>query len=118
MSHVYITGTDHLTIKFSSSPTKSTTRLVWGISMLIIYIRDVDLLRPSEGGWAPIVFLLLLILCEIAPIIILMDYSFMTLFEFDKATTREIPLMPGPTEQTGCDNSAQEPLLGDINSIE
>ena len=91
--------------------------------MLIIYIRDVDLLRPSEGGWAPIVFLLLLLLCEIVPIIFLLDYSFMTLFEFDKATTREIPLMPGTTEQKiGGDHSslksAQEPLLSDINSIQ
>lgn len=91
--------------------------------MLIIYIRDVDLLRPSEGGWAPIIFLLLLILCEIVPIIVLMDYSFMTIFEFDRAAAaREMPSIPrlgASYEQTETDKSslvaAQEPLLGDIS---
>lgn len=86
--------------------------------MLIIYMRDVDLLRPSEGGWAPLIFLLLLIVCEIVPIVVLMDYSFMTIFEFDRTTTREMPLLPQlgtAFEQTEADKSsliaAQEPLL-------
>ena len=87
--------------------------------MLIIYIRDVDLLRPSQGGWAPICFLLLLILCEISPIIILMDGSFMTIFEFDRAaSTRDMPEMTSDTnfiEQVGHKScAAAEPLLNDL----
>jgi hypothetical protein len=76
--------------------------------MLIIYINDVDLLRPSEASWAPIIFLLLLILCEIGPIIILMDYSFMTIFEFDSAATREMSLVNPVANPT---SSVEEPLL-------
>ena len=89
--------------------------------MLVIYVRDVDLLRPSGGGlMAPIAFLLLLILCEIAPILILMDYSFMnfmTIFEFDRAATREMPEMQssiGPMQHLGDKSdlgAAAEPLL-------
>mmetsp|Transcript_19949 Transcript_19949/g.42809 ORF Transcript_19949/g.42809 Transcript_19949/m.42809 type:complete len:374 (-) Transcript_19949:698-1819(-) len=68
----------------------SVSRIVWGVSMLVIYIRDVDLLRPEGSGWSPLILFLLLVLCEIAPIIILMDYSFMTIFEFADSATREM----------------------------
>ncbi|KAL7540053.1 hypothetical protein ACHAWF_006574 [Thalassiosira exigua] len=68
----------------------SVGRIIWGIAMLIIYIQDVDLLRPGGSGWSPILFFLLLVFCEIAPIIVLCDYSFMTLFEFSDAATREM----------------------------
>lgn len=97
--------------------------------MLVIYIRDVDLLRPSQGGWAPIIFLLLLIFCEIAPVIILMDYSFMTIFasmtifEFDVAATRAMPSLPLSSNRLEIDHedgdeaslsAAREPLLSEF----
>jgi hypothetical protein len=99
---------------------QSLTRIVWGTSMLIIYIHDVDLLRPSQGGWAPICFLLLLILSEISPIIILMDYSFMTIFEFDRAATRDNMPEAAPDSsliEQRCHKSlsaAAEPLLNGL----
>jgi len=68
----------------------SVSRIIWGVSMLVIYIKDVDLLRPGGSGWSPIILFLLLVLCEIAPIIVLMDYSFMTIFEFADSATREM----------------------------
>jgi len=67
----------------------SVTRIIWGISSLIFYIHDVDLLRP-QAGWLPIVLFLLLLLTEILPIIILMDYSFMTMVGFQDSATREM----------------------------
>jgi hypothetical protein len=92
--------------------------------MLVIYIRDVDLLRPSQGGWAPIIFLLLLIFCEIAPVIILMDYSFMTIFEFDGAATRTMPSLPLSNNRLEIDqevgdeaymSAARDPLLSELS---
>jgi hypothetical protein len=68
----------------------SVSRIIWGLSTLTFYIHDVDLLRPSSGWWSPMVLLLLLIACEISPIIVLMDYSFMTIFEFADVATREM----------------------------
>lgn len=84
----------------------SVTRFIWGVSMLVIYIRDVDLLRPAGSGWSPIVFFLLLVLCEIVPINVLMDYSFMTIFEFADSATREMTSLAAgqhvlPTEGLG-----------------
>ena len=68
----------------------SVGRIVWGVSMLFIYRHDVDLLRPTGNGWSPIVLFLLLVLCEIAPIIVLMDYSFMTIFNFAEQATQQL----------------------------
>lgn len=68
----------------------SISRIIWGVSQLIVYIHDVDLLRPTQAGWSPIVLFLLLVLCEIAPITVLMEYSFMTIFEFAETATREM----------------------------
>ena len=68
----------------------SVSRIIWGASQLIAYIHDVDLLRPEQASWSPIIFFLLLVLCEIVPIIVLMDYSFMTIYEFADGATREM----------------------------
>ena len=67
----------------------SVTRIIWGVSTLTIYIHDIDLLRSSSGRSAIILFFLLCC-CEIAPIIVLMDYSFLTIFEFAESATREL----------------------------
>eukprot|EP01082_Thalassiosira_pseudonana_P000636 g539.t1 g539 contig10:255778-256928(-) len=105
----------------------SLSRIVWGASMLAIYIHDVDLLRPSQGGWIPMAFLLQLIFCEIAPIIVLMDYSFMTIFDF--GSSREMPSLASrqhdmamnerrswnveesPRRSDDASSEAEEPLL-------
>lgn len=58
--------------------------------MLFIWTRDIDLLRPTGSGRSPIILFMLLVLCEIAPIVALMDYSFMTMFEFADSATREM----------------------------
>ncbi len=68
----------------------SISRIIWGFSTLTLYIHDVDLLRPSSGWWSSVLLLLLLIACEISPIIVLMDYSFMTVFKFADVATREM----------------------------
>lgn len=69
----------------------SVSRIIWGISTLTLYFRNVDLLRPTQAGlWSPLVLFILFVLCEIAPIIVLMDYSFMTIFEFADSATREM----------------------------
>ncbi|KAL7465943.1 hypothetical protein ACHAXS_006255 [Conticribra weissflogii] len=67
----------------------SLSRMIWGAAMLVIYIKDVDLLS-TKSGLEPLILFLLFILCEIAPIIVLMDYSFMTIFEFERGATREM----------------------------
>jgi hypothetical protein len=69
----------------------SISRMLWGVSTLTLYYRNVDLLRPTTSGtWSPVILFILFVVCEIAPIIVLMDYSFMTIFEFADSATREL----------------------------
>jgi len=69
----------------------SVSRIIWGISTLTLYFRNVDLLRPTQAGmWSPLVLFILFVLCEIAPIVVLVDYSFVTIFEFADSATREM----------------------------
>ena len=65
----------------------SVARIAWGISMLFAWAHDIDLLT-SQGGWSPIILLGLLFFCEIVPIIALMDYSFIAIFDFERRATR------------------------------
>ena len=97
----------------------SVTRIVWGVSALILYIHDVDLLRPSQAGWSPIILFLLLVFCEIGPIIVLMDYSFMTMVGFANEATREMTsLATGQHVLDGVNNQGNDeevPAFGDNN---
>ena len=97
----------------------SVTRIVWGVSALILYIHDVDLLRPSQAGWSPIILFLLLVFCEIGPIIVLMDYSFMTMVGFANEATREMTSLPtGQHVLDGVNNQGNDeevPAFGDNN---
>jgi len=53
--------------------------------MLLAWIHDIDLLT-SQGGWSLVLFVLLLF-CEIVPIIALMDYN-RIIFDFERGATR------------------------------
>ena len=64
----------------------SLTRIVWGISMLFVWTHDIDLLT-SRDGWSPIILFVLLLICEIFPIIALMDYN-RIIFDFELGATR------------------------------
>ena len=64
----------------------SLSRVVWGISMLLAWIHDIDMLT-SQNGWSPIILFFLLLLCEIIPIIALMDYN-RIIFDFERGATR------------------------------
>ncbi|KAK1740601.1 hypothetical protein QTG54_008696 [Skeletonema marinoi] len=63
----------------------SLSRIVWGVAMLLAWIHDIDLLT-SQGGWSLVLFVLLLF-CEIVPIIALMDYN-RIIFDFERGATR------------------------------
>lgn len=54
--------------------------------MLMAWTHDIDLLT-SQGGWSPIILFFLLLLCEIVPIIALMDYN-RIIFDFERGATR------------------------------
>ena len=55
----------------------STTRIVWGIATLLVFIYNVELLQDSHTPvWSFVVLLLLFFICEILPIVAMLDYSY------------------------------------------
>lgn len=96
----------------------SVSRIIWGISTLSLYFRNVDLLRPTQSGiWSPLVLFVLFVLCEIAPIVVLVDYSFVTIFEFADSATREMSSLATGRHNLTSDGSdereAQDPTQGE-----
>lgn len=49
--------------------------------MLIVFIYGIELLQDSF--WTPIVLFLLLLFCEIVPILAMLDYSFYQIIDFE-----------------------------------
>ena len=55
----------------------SFTRVIWGIATLLVYIHNVELLQDTDTPARSFALLLVVFfVCEILPIIILLDYSY------------------------------------------
>ena len=78
----------------------STTRIIWGIATLLVFIYNVELLQDSHTPvWSFIVLLLLFFVCEILPIIAMLDYSYTNMIGFESQPTdvsffADIPTRP------------------------
>lgn len=58
----------------------SVTRLVWGIATLLVFIYNIELLQDSNTPiWSFVVLLLLFLVCEVLPMIAMLDYSYMNI---------------------------------------
>jgi len=62
----------------------STSRILWAFAMLTVFIWDIELLQDSDSPiWTPIVLFLLLFVCEILPILAMLDYSYINIIDFE-----------------------------------
>lgn len=86
----------YLNIQFAGFPPRSTqakkslkriskvmalwtlSRVLWAIVMLIVYVRGIELLHFSSS-----LLLFLFVFCEIVPIIVMLDYSYVPMIGFD-----------------------------------
>lgn len=66
----------------------STSRIVWAIAMLLVFIYSIELLQDTV--WTPIVLFLLLFFCEIVPILAMLDYSFIQIIDFEIGSNRNM----------------------------
>lgn len=68
-------------LKISSVMTLwSVTRLVWGMATLAVFLCHIELLQDSHTPmWSFVVLFLLFVVCEIIPIIAMLDYSYMNM---------------------------------------
>jgi len=85
----------------------STSRIVWAIAMLLVFIYSIELLQDTV--WTPIVLFLLLFFCEIVPILAMLDYSFIQIIDFEIGSNRNQNDVEG--EEIGNSGSNVDSLL-------
>jgi len=69
----------------------SLSRVVWGSAMLVIYMKNVELLQDSKTPVVSAVVLFFLFLfCEITPIVVMLDYSYMNMVGFESGASRDM----------------------------
>jgi hypothetical protein len=94
------------------------TRLIWGIATLLVFVYKIELLQDSNTPvWSFVVLLLMFFVCEIVPIIALLDYSYLPMVGLERVEIRWAgdeqssssqppsvdqtdPLLPQPTPDT------------------
>ena len=112
----------------------SLTRVIWGIATLLVFIYKIELLQDSDTPfWSFVVLLLMFFVCEILPIFVLLDYSYLSLVGLELIEIRweeeggdeslipatssapNVPRSSIPTNQTRSvrwlDESLNEPLI-------
>jgi hypothetical protein len=58
----------------------SVTRIIWGVATLLVFMFNIELLQDSHTPfWSFLVLMLLFFVCEIVPIIAMLDYSYMNM---------------------------------------
>lgn len=67
----------------------SLTRVIWGIATLLVFVYKIELLQDSNTPvWSFAVLLLMFLVCEILPIIALLDYSYLSLVGLERVEIR------------------------------
>lgn len=75
----------------------SVTRIIWGVATLLVFIYKIELLQDSHTPvWSFIVLLLLFFVCEILPIVAMLDYSYMNMIGFERALPRREEVIDSP----------------------
>lgn len=89
----------------------SLSRVVWGSAMLVIYVENVELLQDSKTPvLSAVVLFFLFLFCEIIPIVVMLDYSYMNMVGFESGASRDMNAlasgqnpMPAEVETSGGD---------------
>ena len=82
------------------------TRVIWGIATLLVFKYDIELLQDSDTPvWSFVVLLLMFFVCEILPIVALLDYSYLSMIGIELVEIRstdgdggDSPLMDTSTD--------------------
>ncbi len=93
----------YLNVKFAGYPSRSiraqkslnkiskvlamwtVSRILWAIAFLVVFVYQIELLHSSKYPvLSPILLISLFVLCEITPIIVMLDYSYMQMIGFER----------------------------------
>ena len=87
----------------------SFTRFIWGVATLLVFIYKIELLQDSNTPfWSFVVLLLLFFVCEILPIVALLDYSYLPMVGIEQV---EIRWAEDETSQASARSTLVDPLF-------
>jgi len=93
----------------------SATRVLWGLGMLYVFLANVELLQDSQTPFRSATALFLLLLtCEIIPVLVLLDYSYMSIAGFESGATRDMSALASGQRALGDDGSMNDDVNGSI----
>ena len=96
----------------------SLTRIVWGISTLLVFVYKIELLQDSDTPvWSFLVLLLLFFVCEILPIIVLLDYSYLSLVGLERIEIRWEGEDEGSLATQGSTSNLMTPYTSPARSV-
>mmetsp|Transcript_40247 Transcript_40247/g.49034 ORF Transcript_40247/g.49034 Transcript_40247/m.49034 type:complete len:136 (-) Transcript_40247:101-508(-) len=96
----------------------SVARLLWAITALVSYVFNVDLLRDARSLLSALGIFAFFMVCEIVPIIAMLDYSYMTLLGFERVGIERDTSASGPSESERYPCDYSNPLLDDADGLD
>eukprot|EP00553_Chaetoceros_curvisetus_P013774 CAMPEP_0204637762 /NCGR_PEP_ID=MMETSP0717-20131115/37501_1 /ASSEMBLY_ACC=CAM_ASM_000666 /TAXON_ID=230516 /ORGANISM="Chaetoceros curvisetus" /LENGTH=160 /DNA_ID=CAMNT_0051657277 /DNA_START=79 /DNA_END=561 /DNA_ORIENTATION=- len=65
------------------------SRILWAIAFLVVFVFQIELLHSSKNPvLSPILLISLFVFCEIMPIIVMLDYSYIQIIGFERDNGR------------------------------
>ena len=87
----------------------SFTRVIWGVATLLVYIYNVELLQDTKTPlWSFVILFVIFVVCEIVPIVILLDYSYYMQLLMGRGSAGSAASSSGDDND---DNNSTTPLL-------
>jgi len=81
----------------------SIARILWGVAMLLIYVLNIELFQPNLSF---LLLFLLFVICEIAPILAMLDHSYVAIISFERKMTDSRHI-----QENLLSSQSQDPLL-------
>ena len=83
----------------------SLTRLLWGSGMLYVFLANIELLQDSRTPmWSSLLLFAMLVVCEIIPTVVMLDYSYISIAGFEKGASRDMSALASGQRALGDDD--------------
>ena len=98
----------------------SITRIIWGVAMMNIYRNHIHLIENDLDSYSYFKLFLLFLICEILPILIMLDYSYDAIFEFENRASKEMRMLASGEQivsffKKGKGHKHKNALIGNID---
>jgi len=97
----------------------SITRILWAMAMFSVFLDDkMNLIRNDSVATTYLYLFFLFFICEILPIIAMLDYSYDAIFEFDARATREMQMLASGEQIVNVSEKDHESCTKTLNNTQ